>query len=174
MTNTDVCPHGGLRRKCEPCDLAEEVKELKAQLDAETKLHLEEASKSMSLVIGLKDEIERLRAALREVQTAVDQSGAGGDVDAGVLTDILDRASAEPKAPRIKPGDRVQNEVGHTGVVMTVGDTRACVQYDDGSAREPLLTKLRTLQAHPKCLHPVACMKGADGYCASCHAAAAL
>lgn len=27
---------------------------------------------------------------------------------------------------------------------------------------------------HLRCLHPVACMKGADGYCAPCHAAASI
>jgi hypothetical protein len=40
--------------------------------------------------------------------------------------------------------------------------------YRSGGVRDPAST------AHPRCMHPVACMKGPDGYCAPCHANTSL
>jgi hypothetical protein len=53
----------------------------------------------------------------------------------------------EPESPRFKTGDRVQNESGSAGVVLSTGTERAQVQYDDGRIREPLLTALRPEKA---------------------------
>jgi hypothetical protein len=55
VTN-DICSHGGLRRKCEPCDLAEELKECREAL-----LKMETENERC---LG---EIERLRAALSKM-----------------------------------------------------------------------------------------------------------
>lgn len=59
---TDVCRHGGLRRKCEPCDLAQEVKELRAELDALKRTREQEKDYADTCY-----ENERLRAALDEI-----------------------------------------------------------------------------------------------------------
>lgn len=60
---TDVCRHGGLRRKCEPCDLAQEVKELTAEVE-----RLKRAwDSSFAQALQNGEAVNRLRAALTRI-----------------------------------------------------------------------------------------------------------
>lgn len=59
-----------------------EIERLRAELDSETKLHLENEAKHMALVIGLKDQIDALREALgkiTEIEFAGSCCGCGKD-----------------------------------------------------------------------------------------------
>jgi hypothetical protein len=63
----------------------------------------------------------------------------------------------EPTTFQFKPGDRVCiPDTRTTGTILSVGDTRAQVQYDHGPIREPLLSILRP--AEKTSAQPWTCM----------------
>lgn len=57
--------HWSVTSYCPYC-LFDDNDRLRASLDSETRLHLEEGARDMAMIIGLKDENERLEAELRE------------------------------------------------------------------------------------------------------------